>query len=115
MIFALGGDSWSGQYCIPHGSVRTAEEKELQHIELPAEEAAPGEDMTETGEAEPPVYITETVSMELKDYRKMYQQLMQIGNQVEKSLVNISAVSTDTDWFDESLYHAEFCLRNGCG
>ena len=28
---------------------------------------------------------------------------MQIGSQVEKSLVNISAVSTDTDWFDESL------------
>ena len=39
--------------------------------------------------------------MELNDYHKMYQQLMQIGSQVEKSLVNISAVSTDTDSFDE--------------
>lgn len=27
---------------------------------------------------------------------------MQLGNQVEKSLVNIAAVSTDTDWFDET-------------
>ena len=28
---------------------------------------------------------------------------MQIGNQVSKSLVDISAVKTDTDWFDEAL------------
>ena len=41
--------------------------------------------------------------MELKDYEKMYQQLMQIGNQASKSLVDISAVKTDTDWFDEAL------------
>ena len=31
----------------------------------------------------------------------MYQQLIQIGNQAEKSLVNISVLSMDTDWFDE--------------
>ena len=47
--------------------------------------------------------LQKTVSMELKDYEKMYQQLMQIGNQVSKSLVDISAVKTDTDWFDEAL------------
>ena len=99
VIFALAATLvWA--VLIPHIS-RKAEEKELQPIELP-EEAAPGEE-DGTGEAEPPVYITETVSMELNDYHKMYQQLMQIGSQVEKSLVNISAVSTDTDWFDESL------------
>ena len=99
MIFALAATLvWA--VLIPHIS-RKAEEKELQPIDLP-EEAAPGEE-DGTGEAEPPVYITETVSMELNDYHKMYQQLMQIGSQVEKSLVNISAVSTDTDWFDESL------------
>lgn len=69
------------------------------------------EDVTET-EEESPIYITETVSMEVEDYRKLYQQLMQLGNQVEKSLVNIAAVSTDTDWFDETYTNAEFCLRN---
>ena len=79
---------------------KKAEEKEIQPIELPEEDVS-GED--ETQDTETPVYITETVSMELNDYHKMYQQLMQIGSQVEKSLVNISAVSTDTDWFDESL------------
>ena len=44
----------------------------------------------------------EQVSIELEDYKKMYQQLMQIGGQAEKSLVNVSAVTVDTDWFDET-------------
>ena len=74
-----------------------AEEQEIQPIEIPEEE-----ENTETEEEEDStVYITETVSMELEDYKKMYQQLIQIGNQAEKSLVNISVLSMDTDWFDE--------------
>ncbi len=68
------------------------EEKEIQPIEIPKEE--------EVAE-EPKVYITETISMELEDYKKMYQQLLQISNQTSKSLVNISVMSTDTDWFEE--------------
>ena len=77
------------------------EKQEVKQFELPAEETTVEEDVTET-EEESPIYITETVSMEVEDYRKLYQQLMQLGNQVEKSLVNIAAVSTDTDWFDET-------------
>lgn len=72
------------------------EEKEVQPIVIPEET-----EETESPE-ESTVYITETVSMELGDYAKMYQQLMQIGNQVEKSLVNVSAMSVDTDWFNET-------------
>ncbi len=75
------------------------EEQEIQPITLPEEQEEPPEEKEEPSE---PVYITETVSMELEDYKKMYQQLMQIGNQVEKSLVNISSVMVDTDWFDET-------------
>lgn len=72
------------------------EEQEVQPIVIP-------EETEETVEPEEStVYITETVSMELGDYAKMYQQLMQIGNQVEKSLVNVSAMSVDTDWFNET-------------
>lgn len=77
------------------------EKNEIQEIQIPEET---GDSETDNkAEDESPVYITETVSMELKDYEKMYQQLMQIGNQVSKSLVDISAVKTDTDWFDEAL------------
>lgn len=74
-------------------------EQEIQPITLPEEQEEPPEEKEEPSE---PVYITETVSMELEDYKKMYQQLMQIGNQVEKSMVNISSVRMDTDWFDET-------------
>lgn len=74
-------------------------EQEIQPITLPEEQEEPPEEKEEPSE---PVYITETVSMELEDYKKMYQQLMQIGNQVEKSMVNISSVRVDTDWFDET-------------
>ena len=74
-------------------------EQEIQPITLPEEKEEPSGEKEEPSE---PVYITETVSMELEDYKKMYQQLMQIGNQVEKSMVNISSVMVDTDWFDET-------------
>lgn len=93
VIFALAATLvWA--VLIPHIS-RKAEEKELQPIELP-EEAAPGEE-DGTGEAEPPVYITETVSMELNDYHKMYQQLMQIEVRWKKVwLIFLQSVSIRT-------------------
>lgn len=77
-----------------------AEEQEIQPIDIPEELP---EEEGEEPEEESVVHITETVSLTLSDYKKVYQQLMQIGNQVEKSLVNISAVTVDTDWFDESF------------
>lgn len=74
------------------------EEQEIQPIEIPKEVDEPEPETEEV-----PVYITETISMELEDYKKMYQQLIQIGNQVSKSLVNISSVTTGTDWFDQQF------------
>lgn len=76
-----------------------AEQQEMQPITIPEEEETEQEDVQQEESA---VYITETVNMELEDYKKLYQQLMQIGNQVEKSLVNVSALTMDTDWFDET-------------
>ena len=51
-----------------------AEQQEVQPVTLPEPEDPPVEE-----EEDPPVYIMEQVSMELEDYKKMYQQLMQIG------------------------------------
>lgn len=76
------------------------EQKEIQPIEIPKEEEA---EKSEEDTQESTVYITETISMELADYRKMYQQLVQIGIQTQKSLVNISLVSVDMDWFDDRV------------
>ena len=75
------------------------EKNEIQEIQIPEETT----DAETEDQEDSTVYITETVSMELKDYEKLYQQLIQIGNQASKSLVDISAVRTDTDWFDEAL------------
>lgn len=73
------------------------EQPEVQPVTLPEPEEQP-----EIVPEESTVYITEQVSIELEDYKKMYQQLIQIGGQVEKSLVNVLAVTTNTDWFDET-------------
>ncbi|MDE6961109.1 MAG: S1C family serine protease [Lachnospiraceae bacterium] len=75
------------------------ESSRVEKVTLPEPEEQPEQS---SDEEEPPVYIMEQVSIELEDYKKMYQQLMQIGSQVEKSLVSVSAVTTDTDWFDET-------------
>lgn len=93
VLFALAALAvW--KIAVPYLTPAT-EQPEVQPITLPEpEEQQP--------EEEPPVYIMEQVSIELEDYKKMYQQLMQIGSQVEKSLVNVSAVIVDTDWFDET-------------
>jgi len=93
VLFALAALAvW--KIAVPYLTPET-EQPEAQPITLPEpEEQQP--------EEEPPVYIMEQVSIELEDYKKMYQQLMQIGSQVEKSLVNVSAVIVDTDWFDET-------------
>ena len=71
------------------------EKNEIQEIQIP-EETVDSETDDKAGD-ESPVYITETVSMELKDYEKMYQQLMQIGNQVSKSLDSINLLSGKTN------------------
>lgn len=73
------------------------EQQQIQPIELPEEE-----EMQDAPE-ESTVYITETISMELEDYKKMYLQLTQIAKLTEKSLVNISSVTNGTDWFDEAF------------
>ncbi|MBS6397877.1 MAG: trypsin-like peptidase domain-containing protein [Clostridiales bacterium] len=76
------------------------QEEQVRPITIPEETEA----VTEPEETEEStVYITETVSMQLEDYKNMYHQLMQIGNQVEKSLVSVSATTVDTDWFDETF------------
>ena len=71
-LFALAAVAvWA--FVLPWVRFRT-EKQEVKQFELPAEETTVEEDVTET-EEESPIYITETVSMEVEDYRKLYQQL----------------------------------------
>lgn len=88
---------------------RSEEEVELQPIELVEEEDEISEETPLPGteeeqeDSESTVYITETVSLELEDYEKLYQQLSVIASAAQKSLVNISVVSENTDWFAETF------------
>ena len=93
VLFALAALAvWA--VAVPRLSSGT-EQSRVEKVTLPEPEEQP--DPPEEEEEEPPVYIMEQVSIELEDYKKMYQQLMQIGSQVEKSLVSVSAVTTDTE------------------
>ena len=40
------------------------------------------------------------VEFTVSDYQKLYQKLTEIANTAKKSIVRVSALKTDTDWFD---------------
>lgn len=40
------------------------------------------------------------VEFSVSDYQNLYQKLTEIANTAKKSIVRVSAVKTDTDWFD---------------
>ena len=48
------------------------------------------------------VVITEPQELELADYQKLYTKLKAVAGEVNKSLVTVTAASSDTDWFNET-------------
>ena len=75
--------------------------KEAAEITLPREEetAQPEE---ETAEVQNPIVVTELQELTLEDYKKLYRKLKDIANESRKSLVTVTAASSDTDWFNET-------------
>lgn len=53
-------------------------------------------------ETQAPVYITETQKLELPDYQALQTKLYQVGETANKSIVTVTGVSSDTDWFNSS-------------
>ncbi|MCD8098818.1 MAG: S1C family serine protease [Lachnospiraceae bacterium] len=98
-------------FALPRIQNGSDEEVVLQPIELAEEDDEASDETaqleTEDGEqqedSESTVYITETVSLELEDYEKLYQQLSVIASAAQKSLVNIAVVSENMDWFAETF------------
>lgn len=83
--------------------------EERQEISLPREEE---EDEPVTAPQEPappqePVIITESVELELEDYKKLYTKLKNVADECAKSLVTVTAASNDTDWFNETYESRE--------
>ncbi|MCI8374764.1 MAG: PDZ domain-containing protein [Lachnospiraceae bacterium] len=88
---------------------------ERQEISLPREEEKEEEKEEEEPavvpeEPEPPkeqIVITESVELELEDYRKLYGKLKGVAEECAKSLVTVTAASNDTDWFNETYESRE--------
>ncbi len=85
------------------------QKEERQEISLPREEEEE-EPVSAPQEPEPPqepLIITESVELELEDYRKLYGKLKGVADECAKSLVTVTAASNDTDWFNETYESRE--------
>lgn len=78
---------------------RTFGKEEKTEITIPRDEEAEGENEDASTE---PIVITETQELELSDYQKLYTKLKSVASEAEKSLVTVTASSSDTDWFQET-------------
>ncbi len=110
-----GGDKIHAQ------SVNVGEEEEnpVVEVETPIEEMSLSDEDVETGETvaapaageEPvqgqsipaPTVIYERAELELEDYRQLYRGMYAMSEEVSKSLVTITGVSSNEDWLSESF------------
>lgn len=52
-------------------------------------------------------YITEHVSLSIDDYKSLYRTLKGVAAETGRSVVTVTAVVSDTDWFDNSYENAD--------
>ena len=79
---------------------RTFGEDETKTVTIPREEETTAEE--EPSGTPDTVVITEPRELELEDYGKLYTKLRAVARDAEKSLVTVTAASSDTDWFNET-------------
>lgn len=77
-------------------------------VTLPAEEEEMRpEDMVqdedELNQSENTIGIAPTVELQLSDYQTMYDRLYEVAEGVEKSMVTVTGMSSDVDWFNNTL------------
>lgn len=80
------------------------EEKKTE-ITLPREEEESQEIQNQPVQKDP-IVIKEPQELELEDYEKLYGKFRELVANCEKSLVTVTAASSDTDWFNET-YESE--------
>ncbi len=83
-------------------SFNDAEEEEEETG--PAEEASAGEE-PERRTSVSVSYVTEKVSLSVEDYKALYSKLKRVATEVSRSVVTVTAIVNDTDWFD-NLYES---------
>lgn len=78
---------------------RTLGKEEKTEITIPRDDEPDEVTQEPIGET---VVITEPQELELADYQKLYTKLKAVAGEVNKSLVTVTAASSDTDWFNET-------------
>ncbi len=75
------------------------EEKE----EMLPEEMLKTDEEEKAPQEEQPTVITQTKELELTDYQMLYDKLHAAAKEVSKSLVTVTGVTSDVDWFDDAF------------
>lgn len=81
--------------------------EEPAEISFPREEEEEPAKPQESVAPQEPIVITETIELELEDYRRLYAKLRGVADECAKSLVTVTATGSDTDWFNETYESKE--------
>jgi len=89
---------------VPTESITENTSVDTDNTEEVKEETVPDSDgAAETSEKEVVInQVVETIQkdLELDDYRMLYRKIASVGNSVQKCMVNVSGISSNTDWFN---------------
>lgn len=81
-------------------------EEPVQEINIPRDEEPVTEPEPIEVHPQEPIVITETTELELEDYTLLFTKMRSIGQEAMKSMVLVTAGSSDMDWFSEQ-YESE--------
>lgn len=71
------------------------------------EEPDPEPEVVSENAVPEPEIVYETIPLEPEDYRQLYRKLYALSEEVEKSLVRITAITAGTDWFNENYVYTD--------
>ena len=81
------------------------QQQAMQEIEIPEDQPeeftdVEQEDVTSEEEVQEPIVVEAELTLE--EYEKLYKEMRKVAKEASKSLVTVTAVSNDVDWFNES-------------
>lgn len=72
-------------------------QEQIETIEIPKDEAHPSPDVTAT-----PAPVVVEAELTIEKYEKLYDEIQRLAQESSKSLVTVTAVNNDVDWFNEA-------------
>jgi S1-C subfamily serine protease len=81
--------------------------EEKTEITIPREDEEETDTSDQAQAQQEPIVIQETQELEVEDYKKLYTKLREVAAECAKSMVTVTAASSDTDWFNETYVSSE--------